>query len=162
MTFNLFVDESCHLEHDKIPVMCIGYIKVPKLVYEELREALMKVKLQFQTPAEIKWSKFSDSRKSLTRSLTRERIYDCNRANRIHWIKPILLSHPCNDIKYYKWHDDDGVCKDHYWFYAKDFMVVLKDLSQDTQIVTAFCVDKSQKLTLYERFRDYQQGNGNC
>ncbi|NOS94693.1 MAG: hypothetical protein HOP30_22505 [Cyclobacteriaceae bacterium] len=98
----------------------------------------------------------------ITRSLTNERIYDSRRANRIHWIKPILLSHPCNDVKFYRWKDDDRICKDHYWFFAKDFMVVLKDVSQDLQIVTAFCVDKSQKATFYERFRDFQQGNGNC
>lgn len=69
MKYNLFVDESCHLEHDKIPIMCIGYIKVPKLVYAELREALLKVKFQFQTPAEIKWSKLSRSRLPLYKCL---------------------------------------------------------------------------------------------
>ena len=28
--FAFYIDESCHLEHDHFPVMCIGYIKVPE------------------------------------------------------------------------------------------------------------------------------------
>lgn len=98
----------------------------------------------------------------ITRELSGGRVYDCNRANRIHWIKPILLAHPCNDIKYYKWKDEKGICKEHYWFYAKDFMVVLKDFKEDVQIVTAFCVDQQEKLRFYERFVDYRDGNGTC
>jgi hypothetical protein len=26
--YNLYIDESCHLEHDRMPVMCIGYTKI--------------------------------------------------------------------------------------------------------------------------------------
>ena len=98
----------------------------------------------------------------ITRSVTEGRIYDCNRANRIHWIKPILLAHPCNEIKYYKWRDEKGICKEHFWYYAQDFMVVLKDLKADLQIITAFCVDKLDKLRFYERYVNYREGNGNC
>lgn len=98
----------------------------------------------------------------ITRSLTNERIYDAKRGNRVHWIKPILLAHPSHDIKYYKWMDSDGICREHYWLFAKDFMVVLKEVSKDLHVVTAFCVDGSQKATFYERFKDYNDGNGNC
>lgn len=91
-----------------------------------------------------------------------DRFYECNRANRIHWIKPILLSHPCNDIKYYKWLDDDGICKEHFFYLSKRFMVVLKPISDDVQIVTAFCVDEDQVLKYFERFRDYEDGKGTC
>ena len=69
MKYNLFVDESCHLEHDSIPVMCIGYIKVPSLAYEELKEKLTALKLEHQTPVELKWNKFSTSRLPLYKAL---------------------------------------------------------------------------------------------
>lgn len=62
MNYNLFVDESCHLEHDKIPVMCIGYTKVPVAAYEELSEAFKKLKHKHRSHAEIKWNKFSSTR----------------------------------------------------------------------------------------------------
>ena len=92
----------------------------------------------------------------------RPRYYEGDRANRIHWIKPILLGHPCNDIKYYKWMDDDGVCKEHFWLRHKKFMVVLRDVGQDAQIVTSFCVDDDKELVYYERYKNYIEGRGTC
>jgi len=86
------------------------------------------------------------------------RIYEADRANRVHWIKPILLEKPCKDIFYYRWKDDDGVCKHHYWYYDKDFMVVTKDITPDLQIVTSFCVDQEEKVKFYERYKDYSGG----
>lgn len=90
------------------------------------------------------------------------RIYVAQRANRVHWIKPILLGHPCDEIFYYKWVDDQNVCKEHFWFFKKDFMVVLKDIGKNVQIVTAFCVDKDEKFKFYERYTDYKEGKGTC
>lgn len=90
------------------------------------------------------------------------RFYESDRANRIHWIKPILTSHPCNEILYYKWEDDNGICKEHFWYFAKNFMVVLKTIKPDLQIVTAFCVDDDEKLTYYERYKNYKDGKSNC
>lgn len=97
----------------------------------------------------------------VTRKYKGERTYMADRANRIHWIKEILLSHPCEDVKFYKWKDDQGVCKYHYWLLSKGFMVVLKDIGKDTQVVTAFCVDEDKKLVYWERYKAYS-GGGEC
>jgi hypothetical protein len=83
------------------------------------------------------------------------RLYECERADRIHWIKPILESHPCDDILYYKWTGSDNVCKEHFWYFAKDFMVIIKTVEPNLRIVTAFCVDETQKLTYYERYKKH-------
>jgi len=69
MKYNLFVDESCHLEHDRIPVMCIGYVKVPQQVYRELYQIFESIKQKHKTPVEIKWNKFSKSRIPLYKEL---------------------------------------------------------------------------------------------
>ncbi|SDF99367.1 MULTISPECIES: hypothetical protein [Pedobacter] len=86
------------------------------------------------------------------------RIYECQRANRIHWIRPVLQSHPCKDIFYYRWKDDEGVCKHHYWLFDKNFMVVTVDVKPDLRIVTTFCVDNDQKSKFYERYKNFQEG----
>lgn len=39
-----YIDESCHLEHDHFPVMCIGYIKVPKEQTEEMKQCIKAIK----------------------------------------------------------------------------------------------------------------------
>jgi hypothetical protein len=62
MNYDLFVDESCHLEHDNMSVMCIGYIKVPQLAYETLKQKFSDLKADFNIHSEIKWSKFSKIR----------------------------------------------------------------------------------------------------
>lgn len=69
MNYDLFVDESCHLEHDKISVMCIGYIKVPRLAYEELKQGFKSIKNKYGIKNEIKWSKFSKLRLPLYKDL---------------------------------------------------------------------------------------------
>ena len=84
------------------------------------------------------------------------RLYECERANRIHWIRPILLARPGNKILYYKWKDSGGICKTHFWYRDKKFMVVLKDLGDNSQIVTAFCVDPDKEEKYFERFVAYR------
>jgi hypothetical protein len=98
----------------------------------------------------------------VTRDTSQDRIYNADRANRIHWIKPILENSDSKSILYYKWKDDKNICKEHFWFFKRDFMVVLKPLSIDLMIVTAFCVDLEDKDTFFERYKDYSDGNGTC
>lgn len=69
MNYDLFVDESCHLEHDNISVMCIGYIKVPRLAYDGLRQKFRNIKNYHGIENEIKWSKFSKVRLPLYKDL---------------------------------------------------------------------------------------------
>ena len=90
------------------------------------------------------------------------RFFTPERANRIHWIKPILLSHPTKQITYFKWKDQRGICKEHFWLFSKNFMVVTRDIGQDMKIVTAFCVDKDLKQGYHERYSDYREGKSDC
>jgi len=69
MNYNLFLDESCHLEHDHLSVMGVGYIKVPQIEYDELKNLFTKIKLRHKTPVEIKWNKFSKSRLPLYKEI---------------------------------------------------------------------------------------------
>jgi hypothetical protein len=61
-TFNIYIDESCHLEHDNSNVMCIGYTVVDSEKYNVLKKSLKDLKLKHKTPTEIKWNKLSNSR----------------------------------------------------------------------------------------------------
>lgn len=66
--YDLFLDESCHLESDPFEVMCIGYVSVPRNHYQDLWNELKQLKLEHKTPVEIKWSKISASRLDLYKS----------------------------------------------------------------------------------------------
>lgn len=60
-TYNLYCDESCHLENDKMPYMLLGYISVP---YHQIRihnEQIKKIKEAYHFYGEIKWSKVANA-----------------------------------------------------------------------------------------------------
>lgn len=67
--YNLYIDESCHLEHDGCSVMCIGYTKIEYEKYPIVKETIKKIKLKHKTATEIKWSKLSMSRLPLYKEL---------------------------------------------------------------------------------------------
>lgn len=67
--YNLYIDESCHLEHDNASVMCIGYTKIEHDAYAQIKEDLKAIKLSFKSPTELKWSKLSYSRLPLYKAL---------------------------------------------------------------------------------------------
>lgn len=60
--YNIYLDESCHLESDGFPVMCIGYIKANTETYETIITDLKRLKLKHHAPTELKWNKLSASR----------------------------------------------------------------------------------------------------
>ena len=67
--FNIFIDESCHLEHDGFPIMCIGYTKLEYSQYQIIKEKIKKIKYKHKSLTEIKWSKLSMSRLALYKEL---------------------------------------------------------------------------------------------
>ena len=68
-TYNLYIDESCHLEHDNQPIMCIGYTKIEYDQYPIIKNAVKGIKQRHKSVTEIKWSKVSMSRMTLYKEL---------------------------------------------------------------------------------------------
>jgi len=58
---NIYIDESCHLEHDQMTIMCIGYSKIKTDQYIANKEEIRRLKLRYRIPAEIKWNSISAS-----------------------------------------------------------------------------------------------------
>jgi len=62
--YNIYCDESCHLEHDQSKVMVLGAIWCQKEVKHEVfgRIREIKAKYGFKPEFEIKWNKVSNAR----------------------------------------------------------------------------------------------------
>lgn len=62
--FNIYCDESCHLENDGIPIMLLGAVVCPVLKAREISIRVKEIKLEFQLPGdfEIKWTKVSQGK----------------------------------------------------------------------------------------------------
>ena len=60
-TYNIYCDESCHLENDRQPVMVLGAVWCPKSKRREIADRIREIKTNFGFPAdfEIKWTKVS-------------------------------------------------------------------------------------------------------
>lgn len=61
--FNVYCDESCHLEHDKQPVMVIGGIWCPKSQVSAVSEKIKDIKNRNKANGELKWVRVSNSRR---------------------------------------------------------------------------------------------------
>jgi hypothetical protein len=68
-SFSIYIDESCHLENDGQPLMCIGYTKLNTENYNSYKEEVKSIKLKHKSPTEIKWNKLSLSRLELYKEL---------------------------------------------------------------------------------------------
>lgn len=64
MEYNIYCDESCHLENDQSKVMVLGAIWCPKEKRKEIFGRIREIKTQFGLPAnfEIKWNKVSPAK----------------------------------------------------------------------------------------------------
>jgi len=62
--YNIYCDESCHLEKDDSRVMVLGAVWCPKEVKNEVfgRIREIKAKYGFKPGFEVKWNKVSESR----------------------------------------------------------------------------------------------------
>ena len=63
ITYNVYCDESCHLEFDKSPIMVLGAIWVDIDKYENVTKRLNEIKWSYGVPSyrELKWTKVSTS-----------------------------------------------------------------------------------------------------
>ena len=60
--YNIYCDESCHLEHDGQPIMVIGGIWCPKEEVKKLSNQIREIKNKHKASGELKWTKVSKSR----------------------------------------------------------------------------------------------------
>lgn len=65
--FNIYCDESCHLEHDHINVMVLGAVWCPQDAVREINKRVREIKKQngVSTTAEMKWTKISPAKVQL-------------------------------------------------------------------------------------------------
>lgn len=80
-----------------------------------------------------------------------KRQYDRDRANRIHWIRPILENCQSSEISYFARPDERGNSQHYYWYQQKEFIVILREVIPDLLLLTAFCVDSYNKM-LYRKY----------
>ncbi|MBN2893631.1 MAG: hypothetical protein JXL97_17300 [Bacteroidales bacterium] len=89
-----------------------------------------------------------------------KRHFDKDRANKIHWIRPIIENKNDARIKYFERINDKGYNQQFYWYEEKGFIVIIRELDPDLFLITSFSIDKNNKQeykNYYNEYRDSQK-----
>jgi hypothetical protein len=86
-----------------------------------------------------------------------KRQYDRDRANRMHWVKPILENWENPKVSYFEQHNKDGELQYFYWLQAHSFVVILRELNPDLLLVTAYCVDAYQVSQFRKQLSEFRK-----
>lgn len=76
--YNIYCDESCHLENDGINDMVLGAVWCPQAKFKEISERIKEIKAKYQVlpTSELKWTKIGPVKKELYRELMNY-FFDC-------------------------------------------------------------------------------------
>lgn len=116
MEYNIYCDESCHLENDKSNSMSIGAIYCPKDKLKEINQNIIRIKEKngISKESEVKWTKISPVNIRLYLDLIDYFFHDDDLSFRCVIIKD---KQKLNHEAYHQTHDD--------WYY-KMYFVMLK------------------------------------
>jgi len=85
-----------------------------------------------------------------------KRDFDRDRANKLHWIKPIIENVNDARIKYFEQINADGFNQQFYWYEAKSFLIIVREVNPELFLITSFSVDVMEKpkfKTWYEEYK---------
>ena len=148
MEYNIYCDESCHLEKDHINSMSIGAIYCQKEKVKEINENIIRIKARhgITKTSEVKWTKISTSNVNLYKDLIDYFFHDDDLHFRCVIIKD---KQNLNHVKFNQTHDQ--------WYYKMYFEMLRVIFSpRDSHFVYIDIKDtnshyKAQELLRYVR-----------
>ncbi|QDO95280.1 hypothetical protein FNB79_15305 [Formosa sediminum] len=84
-----------------------------------------------------------------------KRNFDNQRANKIHWIKPVVLFKENARVRYFERLHANGKNQQHYWLHEKDYIVIIREITNALQLVTAFKVDAVERRRFQNWYNAY-------
>ena len=122
-TYNIYCDESCHLENDHKPIMAIGAILCPlnntKEISKQIRD--IKIKCGLSKNFEIKWTKVSPAKIDFYLELVD---YFFNQPD-LHFRTILIEKSRLDHQKFDQTHDD--------WYYKMVFLLLEQIINPDFQ-----------------------------
>lgn len=144
--YNIYCDESCHLEHDKQKSMVIGAMWCPKNKSKDFFYQIRDIKLQHNLPAkfEIKWTKVSPAKIAFYLNLV-EWFFKCTELNFRAIIIPdkTVLDH----AKFLQTHDD--------WYYKMFFRLLGPLLDKDNTYNIYLDIKDTCSVAKEEKLREF-------
>ena len=85
------------------------------------------------------------------KSQSNKRVFDRNRANKIHWVRCILENRNEEEIIYFEYPEDNGSIRDYYWYQEGDFLIIMEKITPDYLIITSFHIDNRRNKEYFEK-----------
>ncbi|MBR9855743.1 MAG: hypothetical protein GYB37_14385 [Algicola sp.] len=85
-----------------------------------------------------------------------KRNFDPERANKIHWIKPVVHYRDNGRIRFFERSHSNGQNQRYFWLYEKDYVVIIREITESLQLVTAFKVDEIERRKFQNWYNQYQ------
>jgi len=86
-----------------------------------------------------------------------KRYFDPQRANKIHWIRPILENVNDPRIKYFEAINDDNENQQFYWYEEMNFVIILREITPNLLLITSFSVDKEGRYGFKKQYKAYKE-----
>jgi len=86
-----------------------------------------------------------------------KRNFDPIRANKVHWIRPIIENAGDPRIKYFERVNDKGFNQLFYWYPEKEFIIIIRMIKPNYLLITAFCVDYGERTMFKAWFEEYEK-----
>ena len=138
LTYNVYCDESCHIEHDHMPVMVLGGIWCNSIFVQSISKQIKKIKAHHGIPEhfEIKWTKISPAKIDFYIDIISFFVND----NRLMFRGLVVPDKQCLDHKSFRQTHDD-------WYY-KMYYAMLK-----------FIINSPNKYNIYMDIKDTHGGS---
>lgn len=120
--FNIYCDESCHLQNDKQPVMLLGCVWCPSAEVKRLAAELRDIKKRHNAAGELKWTKVSQARHDFYLELTGWFLAEAP----LHFRALVVQNKQALNHEYFNQRHDD-------FYYKMYFSLLSKILSPDRQ-----------------------------
>ncbi|MDQ6528937.1 hypothetical protein [Flavobacterium sp. LHD-85] len=85
------------------------------------------------------------------------RNFDPERTNKIHWIKPVIHNQADNRVKYFERLHFNGQNQRYFWLETKSYVVIVREITLNLQLVTAFKVDKTNENSFKKWYQEYKK-----
>ena len=121
--YNIYCDESCHLEHDKQPIMALGAVWCPLSERARLSQEIFNIKNKHHALGELKWTKVSKSKEDFYLELVNWFFSEPS----IHFRAIIILNKSTLDHKNFNKNSHDA------FYYKMYFSLLSKLLSPESK-----------------------------
>jgi hypothetical protein len=88
-----------------------------------------------------------------------KRDFDRERANKVHWIRPIIENVNDSRIKYFERVNDQGYNQLFYWYELKGFIVIIREIKPDMMLITSFSIDSQEKSKFKNWYNEYKKNS---